>query len=123
MRTLQLYGTGSASANAVANVVIPSAGTIRAILVAFFIDSITDNGQARVELSKIATSLFASNGAQDPFFNCAVQNNFVTSGMAAPAVNGLYAVDIQCRQGEIIYLHAFVSGTATYTFNGILYYG
>jgi D-hexose-6-phosphate mutarotase len=122
LRTLQLYATGSATANAVATAVIPSATRIKAIQVAFLADGITDNGRVSVELSKTSTSLIASNGALDPFFEIGQYLNFVTSGLAAASLNQTFNVDVECRQGEIIYLHVLVSGTVTYFFNGILWY-
>jgi hypothetical protein len=122
MRTLQLYGTGSATANAVAQVVIPSATNIKAIQVALDVDSITDNADVTIEFSKVPTTQIAVNGAQDPQLEVRLKNNFVTSGMTLAAVNKTFPVDIPCRQGEIIYFHAAVTGTATYRVNAILWF-
>lgn len=122
MRTLQLYATGSATATSVANVVIPSATTLKLIQVAASIDSITDGAQVRLELSKVPTNQIAVNGALDPFLEISLYGNFVTSGLAQTGINLSFPVDVQCRQGEVIYIHATVSGTATYFFNGIIWY-
>jgi hypothetical protein len=122
VRTIQLYATGSATATSVASVTIPAAGRIVGVQVGLAIDSITDGGQVRAELSKVPTNQIASNGALDPFLEVGTFNNFVTSGMANPNVNAFFPVDITVRQGEIIYLHVTVAGTATYFFNAILHY-
>jgi hypothetical protein len=121
VRTLQLYATGAATATSVANVVIPSAGRISAIQVQLIIDSITDGALVRIELSKVPNNQIAVNGALDPFLELGVAGNFVTSGLSQGGVNMTYPLDVQCRQGEIIYLHATVAGTVTYYFNGIIW--
>lgn len=122
MRTIQLYGTGSATATSVAQVTIPSAGRIVGVQVNLAVDCITDNGQVRTELSKVPTNQIGTNGALDPFFEVGLFNNFATSGDATNGVNGFFPVDVAVRQGEIIYLHATIAGTVTYYFNAILHY-
>lgn len=122
LRTLQLYGTASATGNAVAQVTVPSKSTIKGILAALNVDSVTDNGIVIVELSKTATSQIATNGALDPFFEMRYYSNFVTSGLVNGGQNLFVPVSVPCRQGEIIYLHATVSGTATFYFNAIFVY-
>ena len=122
MRTLQLYATGSATGTSVAQVTIPSSSTIVGIQMSVSVDSITDNAQVRIELSKVPSNQIAVNGALDPFFESGLFSNFVTSGLSQPGLIGFYPVSIDCRQGEIIYLHATVAGTATYYANFILHY-
>lgn len=122
LRTLQIYATGSATGNAVAQVTIPSASTIKGILACLRADSITDNGNLALEMSKVATSEIGTNGALDPFFHLDFYSNFVTSGLSNGATNIFVPVHVPCRQGEIVYVHAFVSGTVTYYFHGILVY-
>lgn len=122
MRTLQLYATGSATATSVASVTIPSAGRILGVQIALGIDSVTDNAMVRLELSKVPTNQIATNGALDPFLEVNLAGNFATSGLAQTGVNQLFPVDIPVRQGEIVYVHATVGGTATYYFNAILHY-
>jgi hypothetical protein len=122
MRTLQLYATGSATATSVAQVTIPAAGRIVGVQIDFIIDSVTDNTLVRVELSKVPTNQIATNGALDPFLEVGQSGNFVTSGLAITGQNAFFPVDVSVRQGEIIYVHATVAGTATYYFNAILHY-
>jgi len=122
LRTLQLYATGSATATSVAQVTIPSAATIHACQVMMQVDSITDNGQVRLELTKVPTNQIGTNGALDPFLEVGGYSNFVTSGLAQGILCYTFPLNVPCRQGEIIYIHATVSGTATYYFNGILWF-
>lgn len=86
------------------------------------IDSITDNSAVRLELSKIPTSLIGSNGAIDPFASFALFGNLVTSGLSQIGLNQCFPLDVECRQGELVYVHALVSGTLTYFFNGVFHY-
>ena len=122
MRTLQLYATGAATATSVAQVTIPAAATLKGVYINFALDCVTDNGQVRAELSKVPTNQIGTNGALDPFLEVGVFSNFVTSGLATGGVNAFMPLDVQCRQGEIVYLHVTVSGTATYYFNAIFVY-
>lgn len=122
MRTIQLYATGSATANAVAQITIPSASRIKAAQVALSIDSTTDGAALKLEFSKIPTSQIDTNGAQDPFLGVRLFGNFVTSGLAQYGVNQVFPLDVECRQGEIIYVHAEVAGTVVYDLNVIFHY-
>jgi len=122
VRNIQLFATGSATGNAVAQVVIPSATRIKAVQIAFALDSITDNGIVRAELSKVPTSLIGTNGAIDPFVSLVLYSNFVTSGIGQNGINTTLPLDVECRQGEIIYLHVAVGGTAGYFFTGVFHY-
>lgn len=122
LRTLQIYGTGSATANAVAQVTVPSASVLRGVLASLAVQSITAASQTIVELSKVATAQIGTNGALDPFCELRFFSNFVTSGLDNGAQNVFIPLHVPCRQGELIYLHANVSGTCTYYFNGILIY-
>lgn len=123
MRSIQLYATGSATGTSVASVTIPSAGRIKGIYASLLVDSITDNGFVRIELSKVPSNQIATNGAIDPVLEVGFYGNFVTSGLMNGASNQYFPADVECRQGEVIYLHATVSGTATYYGNFILVYG
>jgi hypothetical protein len=123
VRTLQLYATGSATATSVANVVFPSTAKIRAVHLNFAVDSITDNAQVRLEFSKVPTNQIATNGALDPFLELGIFQNFLTSGMSVPGTPIMFIpLDVDVRQGEIVYLHATVSGTAVYYVTAIFSY-
>jgi hypothetical protein len=122
MNTLQLYASASATASAVAQVVIPSRTKIKGIQYAISLVCKTDAVTVDLELSKIPTSQISVNGAKDPFFHFAAASNFVTSGLSQPSFCYFIPLDVDCRQGEIIYLHAYLTGTATFRFHGLLYY-
>jgi hypothetical protein len=121
MRRLQIYGTGSATANGVAQVTIPAAAKLKAIQYSLIANSITDDVAVRLELIKVPTTQIAVNGALDPFFQIGLWGNFVTSGLSQVGENGTARVDVDMRQGEIVYLHVSIAGTVTYYFNGILW--
>lgn len=122
MRTLQLVAAGTATASAVNQVTIPSAGKIKGVQARMVIDNITDNGAAYLELSKVPTSQIAVNGAQDPFLEIGLWGNFVTSGLAQTGVNQFFPMSVDVRQGEIIYVHATVTGTCQYYSAFIIHY-
>lgn len=121
MRRVQLYGTGAATASAVANVTIPSAGKLRGAQISLIIDSTTDNGWVAIEYSKIPTSQINTNGSQEPFLRVAKWFNVGAAGSDSNGVNEWIPLDVDVRQGEIIYLHVAVT-TATYYANAIFYY-
>jgi len=114
MRTMKLYGTGAATANNVANVIIPTAGTIRGVQVALSFDSITDNAEATLEVSRASATEIAVNGSQQCICTADFRNNLLTSGMTGNSVNQFFPVNVPVIQGQIIYLHAVIVGTVTY---------
>lgn len=122
MPCVKLYGTGSATANAVANVQIPNASRIRGIQASVYADCITDNGFLKVEVSRASAREIAVNGAQQALVEVNVATNFVTSGLSQFGVNQFFPIDVPVVQGQLIYLHAAVSGTVTYDATFILWY-
>lgn len=122
VKTLKLYATGSATANAVAQVVIPSGGRIRGVQVCFSVDSITDNAQATVEVSRASATEINVNGSQQCVCQVDSRNNLLTSGMTAASQNVFFPVDVPVTQGQIIYLHAVIVGTITYFATFLLQY-
>lgn len=121
MRRVQLYGTGAATASAVANVTIPAAGKLRGCAFSGAFDSTTDNARAIVEYSKIPTSQIAVNGSQEPFFIAQLFSNVGAAGFDISSMQFWIPLDIDVRQGEIIYLHAAVNN-GTYYANAVFYY-
>jgi hypothetical protein len=122
MRTLQLYGAGSATATSVAQVTIPASTTIKGVKVCLLVDSVTDNADVSLELSKVPTNQVGVNGAVDPFLQVGASGNFATSGLAQTLSGTFIPLAVPCRQGEIIYLHATVTGTLGYKANFIFDY-
>lgn len=112
MRTLQLYGTAAATANAVAQITIPSSSTIKAVQFAIAVDQVADNSHLALELSKVPTSQISVNGAQDPFWEYRTYANTTTP--SGNSMTGFHRLNVSCRQGEIIYLHCYVVTTTFY---------
>jgi len=122
MRTLKLYATGSATGNAIAQLTIPSASTIRQIQYSITFDSITDNAAGQFELSRSSATEIAVNGAQQSLCEVGVTGNFVTSGLAQPVIVGFIPCSFPFAQGQILYFHAVITGTVTYKVCFILHY-
>jgi len=122
MRTLKIFATASATASGAAQVTIPNRGTIRAVQWAVRLNSITDGAQLDLEISRSSAYEIAVNGAQQSISEVAFEGNFVTSGLAQNGINLWVPVNISVDQGQIIYLHARVAGTLTYTATAILHY-
>jgi len=122
MKTLKLWGTGSASGNGIASVVIPSASVIRGIQCAVRINSITDGAQVDLEISRASAREIQTNGAQQAIVQVAMEGNFVTSGLAQSGVNQFFPCSVSVTQGQIIYLHALVGGTVVYDATFIINY-
>lgn len=119
MRTLQLYGTAAATANAVAQLTIPSASSLKAIQWAIAADQVADNSHIALELSKSPVSQIAVNGAQDAFWEWRTYANTTTpSGNSG---TGTSKVQVPFRQGDIIYLHCYIV-TSTFYANFILWF-
>ncbi len=122
MRTLKVYATGSATGNNVASITIPSAGRLRGVQVAVSADSITDNAQADLEISRASATEINVNGAQQCVCQVSLRNNLLTSGMTTTGVNTFLPVDVPVVQGQIIYLHAVIVGTVTYFATFVVHY-
>jgi hypothetical protein len=122
MKVLKLYGTGSATANNVANVIIPQSATIRGVQVCFSADSITDNAQATVEVSRASATEINVNGSQQCVVQVDLRSNLLTSGLTAPSVVCFLPTAVPVTQGQIIYLHAVIVGTITYFATFIIHY-
>ena len=116
-----MYATGSATGNNVANLTIPSSTRLKGLQYAISIDSITDNAQIDLELSKSSATEIAVNGSQQCVGQVSLRNNLLTSGMGLYGHNQFVPVDVQFVQGQIIYLHAVVVGTITYYFTCLLW--
>lgn len=117
-----MYATASATANAAASVVIPSKTRIRGVQFSINVDSVTDNTGVTIEISRASAREIAVNGAQQSIAEASFFGNFVTSGLSLGGVNFFAPCDVPVIQGQIIYLHATVAGTATYYATAILHY-
>lgn len=114
MRTIQLYAAGSATATSVASITIPTSTTIKGVKVCLLIDSVTDNADVSLELTKVPTNQIGTNGAQDPFLQVGAYGNFATSGLSQTNTGTYIPLSVSCKAGELIYVHATVTGTIAY---------
>jgi hypothetical protein len=121
MYSRKLYGTASATANNVANVIIPTAGRIVGVQFAVRYNSITDGGQCDLEISLASAREIAINGSQQCVAQVAFESNFVTSGLAQTGVNLFFPVDQRVSQGQIVYLHCLVGGTIVFDATALLW--
>jgi len=122
MKVLKLYGTGAATANNVANVVIPESAVIRGVQVCYSVDTITDNAQATVEVSRASATEINVNGSQQCIVQVDSRNTLLTSGMTLAGICTFIPVNVRVVQGQIIYLHAVIVGTVTYFATFIINY-
>lgn len=123
MYSRKLYATGSATANGVATLTIPSASRLVAIDWAVNFDSITDNGICTLELSVASATEIAINASQQCIAELRYQSNFVTSGLLNGAVNKWTPMPgVPFAQGQFLYLHAVISGTIVYTGGAVCWF-
>ena len=103
--------------NAVANIDIPTDGTIVGVDWAVNFDLDADGENNVTELSFIATGQQATNDARGVISAVAARVALVTSGVALASINKYVALDIDVAGGERLYLNsagsAGVSGSVT----------
>lgn len=122
MYSRRLYGTGSATANAIATVTVPRSSRLAAVQWAVKYDSVTDNAACVLELSVASASEIATNESQQCISELAWFNNLLTSGMFQGSQNLWLPVDVQLAQGQKIYLHSLVTATVTWIGGAILWF-
>lgn len=122
MQTRQIYATGSATAESAANIQVPGAGAILGVQLSVNFTSITAGVTLQFELSMVNSSQVGTNDARDVVATLRAASNFVTSGLAQGGENVFYPVLIPVRAGDRIYLHASQGGTATWFFNGLIWF-
>lgn len=111
MRTIQIAFTGiAATANAIAQVVIPSRSKLKQVEWAVHDENTGTDGMVMLQLSKASATEIGVNGAQQVISNLHLEKDFVTSGLCQGAVNFIHAVDVELDQGQIVYVHADVIG-------------
>lgn len=123
MFSRKLYATGSATADAVSTITVPSASRILAVQWTINFDSITDNGIATVEFSAAPKTEIASASAQQCISEIRFQSNFVTSGLSVGGLNLWVPIPmVPCSQGQLLYMHVVISGTVTYTGGAVVWF-
>lgn len=124
MFSRKLYATGSATANNVANIIVPRKARLVLVQWSVKFDIDADNGRCVLEISLSSATEVGVNAAQLSISECCASNNFVTSGMSNSGVNFQSIIPgVVCEQGQAVYMHAgLVSGTAVYTGGAILWF-
>lgn len=121
MYSRKIYASVSSTTNAAASLTIPSRGRLLGIQWAVKFDNATDNAEGVFELSLAAATEVGVNAAQQCISEVAFYTNFTTSGLALGNQNLWLPVDIPVNQGQLIYLHAVITGTATLKGGAILW--
>lgn len=112
MRVYKLYGSFTASTNALASITVAKTGKIRHVKWSATLDAVTDNAKATTELSFFPTSFIGANDTAGPIDQIAAQANFATSGLNFAGINQqTQDLDIPVGMGEKLYLNTVVSGT------------
>ena len=121
MISRKLYGTASATANNVQSITIPGAGTIVGVQWCVRVNSITDDAGVDLEVSLSSAREIAVNAAQQCISQVTFYNNFVTSGLSNSGNNLFVPVAVRVTQGQLIYLHAVVTGTAVFDATALIW--
>lgn len=113
MRTLVLFATITATADAIVNLIIPKNGRIKSLRWSGSFDGPADNARCNMELSMRATSQFATNDISNVVGGLDLLQNILTSGGGVSPIKYQEYVDFPVAAGERLYLHASVSGTVS----------
>lgn len=118
-----MYATGTAGGNALAQVTIPNASTIKGVqYTCGWSAAIDADDIITFELSLASAAQIGVNGSPSPFALMMIPFTLTTSGTSVPAVTGFMPVNQPVVQGQIVYLHASQVASETWVFNGILWY-
>lgn len=112
-RIISLYGSGSSSADAVAQVIVPRNSIITALNMEVWTETATAAvGRSHWELSFSSARQVTTNDAIGPIACCIFAPNFAANGVynARSAVQ-LAGVAIPARGEDRIYLHLGIAGT------------
>lgn len=113
MRTYKIYGTGAATANNVANILVGKSGRIKSIRWSARVDAVADNSVAVLELSMSPQAQSGTNDTTSEIAEVSIFGNLATSGFVHSSLKAQELVDIPIAQGERVYLHVAIT-TATY---------
>lgn len=120
-RVYKVYGSITASADAVAYVTIQRNCTLRGLLITMSPSALTSADHLQLEVSTSAARQLTTNDTQGPLAGHNWYGTLTTSGtLQAPeplAIN----MDYDLKEGDRIYIHATEAGAATWTVNVYLY--
>lgn len=121
MYSRKIYATGNSTASNVANITIPSRGRIVGVQWDMSIDTVADSTIFAAEISQASASEIAVNAAQQCVSEVRAIQNLTTSGAAFGMINFFTPVDVPVQQGQILYMHILITGTATYYGGAIIW--
>lgn len=125
LRRYRMYATASSTTAALDSFTVPRKGKLKQIMLSARVDSVTDNAVVQIAVSRSATNdvnTAAAAGAPttQSLLDDTLQGNFVTSGLAQIESLKQISFDDDVNIGDVLYIHANISGTATFAVNLIL---
>ena len=123
MFSRKLYGTAAATANNVANIVVPGNARLIGVQWAVDINSSADDASCILELSAASATEIAVNDAQQCLSEIRVLQTLVTSGMIFAGIQQWVPIPmVPVAQGQRLYLHTVIAGTLTFRATAMLWF-
>ena len=122
-RTVLVYASITATANAAAQITVPARSKLKAVKWSIVPGAgLADGDFIRAELSVNAAGQDTTNDATGILSVAGTTMELTTSGASAVGVNEYHPVDVQFNGGDRIYLHCVESGAATWQVKALLYF-
>lgn len=123
MYSRKLYASVSATANNIANIVVPTSSRLIAIDWAVDVNSSADDASVIIEISAASATEIAVNDAQQCIAELRVLQTLVTSGMLFAGINKWTPIPgVPFAQGQRLYMHAIIVGTLAIRGGGVLWF-
>lgn len=108
-----MAATITTTANALDTFTAQRPGRLKRVEIHTLFNSITDNADVRVQVSRSAVADFGTSGGAvtQTVAQLSQQGNFVTSGLAQPVGSFATECDDPIAVGEALYINALVTGT------------
>lgn len=116
-RIYKLYATGTATTNALANLIIQRPALITAVSWVVAVSAGTVGNRVELELSFASTGQLATNDTIGPISGHNVSALLTTSGVEQGSSFCHSGLAIPASQGDRLYLHCTVGGTITFVVN------
>lgn len=117
IRRYKMFAGVASTAAAVDTFTAQRPGRLKRIDFNCLFDCITDNGLAKVQVSRAAVNDFGgtAGAVTQALAQFMQQSNFVTSGLAQPQANYSIDCDDPIAVGEALYVNVVITGTVTIT--------
>jgi len=112
MRIRQLYGAGSANADAVAYLDFIEGTTLLQVQWGVSVDMVADNSIMALQLSTASVGQFTTNDANGVISTIRAYGSLVTSGLQISNMNLVVPLNLALPRGTRVYLHAAIATTA-----------